>query len=236
VGFLFKPEAMKKPSLKSLQLRKERHENRLASYGLDYAVSDIGLFDETQYTFVHPNQAAERLLILLGVAYAAYNFDESEKVMNWLKNENIWQAVSEKEKDFFRNPDPEEGEKQTLSWRFESAYILAWCLKKVSSPPDPGSECKEDQVNEFLKHIPPVGSSSERFFTGLKFVPLSDISDEFLFYKTATAYFQNIRTQDKENTSQVHIKASFERYAALAWIRSSGTGTDWDALTVQVEK
>src|SRR4028119_124125 len=99
---------MSKPSKKSLHLRQERLENRLASYGLDDALSDIRLFDETQYTFVHPNQAAERLLILLGVAYAAYNFGESEKVMNWLKNENIWQAVSEKEKSFLRNPDPEE--------------------------------------------------------------------------------------------------------------------------------
>ena len=236
MGFLFKAENMVKPSKKSLQLRKERLENRLVSYGLDNTISDIALLDESQYTFVHPAQAAERLLILLGVAYAAYNFGESEKVMNWLKNENIWQAVSEKEKDFFRNPDPEEQEKQSLSWRFESAYILAWCIKKVSSPADPGTECKEDQVNEFLKHVPPVGSSAEGFFTTLKYIPLSDIHDEFLFYKIATAYFENIRLKDKENTSQVNIKSCFERYAALSWLESSGTGSDWDAITTQTEK
>jgi hypothetical protein len=227
---------MKKPSKKSLLLRKEKLETRLANYGLDNAITDIGVLDETQYNFVDPTQAAERLLILLAVSYAAYNFSESEKVMNWLKKENIWPAVSDREKEFFRNPDPEEEEKQGLSWRFETAYMLAWALGKVSVPPDPRSECGEKHIQEFLQHIPPVGSPAEEFLFDPQFRTLADISDENHFYEIATVYYKNIRVLDKENTSSVHEKASFERCVALAWLRSSGSGSDWDTIVAKLMK
>ena len=222
---------MKKPTVKSLQLRKEKLETRLRRFGLDNTIKEPVFFDETKYSYVHPRQAAERLLILLAVSLTAYNFDESEKVMDWLKREELWKSVSAKEKEFLRNPDPEDDEKQNLSWRFEGAYMLAWTLKKVSSSPEPGSECKEEQVNEFLKTVPTVGSFTEKFFLRLSFRPLFEILDENLFYETATVYFRNLVAQDKENTSQVHAKASFERNLVLNWLRQSGDKSDWDAIS-----
>lgn len=221
---------MKKPSIKSLQLRKEKLDAKLRKFGLDNTITDITLFDETQYNYVHPREAAERLLILLAVAFTAYNFDESEKVMDWLKKEQHWKSVSPKEKEFFRNPDPGEEEKQTLSWRFEGAHILAWALGKVPSSAEPGSECNKEQINEFLKNVPIVGNSTEKFFNGLQFRPLPDILCEMLFYEIANAYFRSLAVQDKENTSQVHPKASSERHLTLSWLRSSDE-SDWDILT-----
>ncbi|HET9277516.1 MAG TPA: DUF4272 domain-containing protein, partial [Flavitalea sp.] len=137
---------MKKPSLKSLQGRKDELAKKLGRYELDNTVSDIQLFDYTLYNYVEPSEAAKRLLILLAVSFTAYNFNESEKVMDWLKKEELWKSVSDMEKRFFRDPDPYDEDKQNLSWRFEGAYMLAWCLNKVDFAPKPESECSEQQV------------------------------------------------------------------------------------------
>jgi hypothetical protein len=236
MGFLFLNVYMKKPSKKTLQLRQERLEMRLMLYGLENNMENPGLFDETQYNFVHPVQVAERMLILLAVSYTAYDFNTSEKVMDWLKQENIWKAASEKEKEFFRNPDPDEEEKQKLSWRFEGAYTLAWVLGKVNFPADPTKECEAEQIRDFFKYIPSVGSSTNDLFTRPDYRPLSEVIDETLFYDTVINYFRKIRREDKENTSPVHVLASPERNNALAWIQSSGTESDWDALTTPAEK
>ena len=221
---------MKKPTVKSLQVRKEKLEARLKNYGLDNTITDSILFDETKFEYVHPQEAAERLLILLAVASTAYNFDQCEKVMDWLKKEQLWKAVSANEKEFFRNPDPSDEEKQKLSWRFEGAYILAWALNIVSAAPDPGRECNEIMISEFLMSVPTVGSETENFLSGLHYRPLKEIFDENLFYENATAYFRNIIKKDKENTSQVHSKASFERCIVLNWLKNPGE-TDWDTIS-----
>jgi len=229
VGFLFQLIHMKKPSKKSLALRKEKLESRLRAYGLDNDIPPINVTNEYN-AFVHPQEAAERMLILLAVALSAYNFEEAERIMDWLKKEDLWKSVSDKEKEFFRNPDPGDEEKQNLSWRFEGAFMLAWALGKVSSPAEPGNECNEEQINEFFKHVPTVGTITYEFFSGLKFRAFEDILDENLFYKNATVYFKTILIQDKENTSQVHKKASFQRSLALSWLQNPDEKLHWDAI------
>ena len=219
---------MKKPSASILQKRKDKLKVRVEQYGLENIEFGPVLLDETQYQHVEAIQTAERLLILLSIAYTAYNFDESEKVMDWLKNEDLWRSVSPNEKEFFRSPEPGDEEKQKLSWRFEGAYILAWALEKVSIAPNPGSECSQQEVSEFLQSVPPVGSSTGEFFAGLKYRRLPEIIEESLFYEIATKYFKTIVIQDKENSSQVHSKASVERYLALKWLLSGKEKLDWD--------
>lgn len=230
-GIFFQPTDMKKPSVKSLETRKRKLEERLTKYELDNTITDIVFFDPTRYNYVDPIEAGERVLILLAIAFTAYNFNQSEKVMDWLKKEQLWKSVSDKEKEFFRNPDPSDEETQTLSWRFEGAFMLAWSLDKVPSAPDPESECNEQQVNEFVKHVPAVGSATDDFFSGLRYRPLTEILDESLFYKTTSAYFKNLVTEDKENTSSVHAKASHQRHLVLNWICNSESESDWDTIT-----
>ena len=213
-----------------MQLRKEQFVERLGKYELDNTITDLESFDPTTYNYIDPAEAAERLLVLLAVSFTAYNFDESEKVMDWLKKEHLWKSVSDAEKQFFRDPDPSDEEKQTLSWRFEGAYMLAWCLGKVSSPPRPESECSEQEVSEFLKHVPAIGSSTGEFFSGISYRSLSEVVDEMLLYQIAGAYFRKLIKEDKENTSSVHAKACSERLQVLRWLIDGASGLGWDLI------
>ena len=228
MGFLFQSADMKKASLKSLQFRKNQLVERLRIYELDNTITALESFDPGNYNFIDPTEAGERLLILLAISFAAYNFDETEKVMNWLKKEELWQSVSEAEKQFFRDPDPDRDEKQKFSWRFEAAYMLAWCLGKVSSRPRAESECSEQQVSEFLQQIPSMGSSTSAYFDGLGYRSLSEILDETLFYQVTDSYFKALVSEDKENTSSVHAKACRERFRVLSWLTLDNH--DWDSI------
>jgi Domain of unknown function (DUF4272) len=218
---------MKKKPKESLASRLTNLENRLEEYGIDMD-AELTLHDET-FNAVHPQEAAERLLILLAVAVTAYNFEDSEKVMDWLKREQLWKAVSPKEKEFFRDPAPADEEQQDLSWRFEGAYILAWALEIVPTPPDPARECNEEQIAQFSQHVPAVGSTTEEFFSGLDFTRQHFIVDEHLFYQYAVSYLNNLSTRHKENTSKVHVKAATQRHMALNWLLK-GKNSDWDAI------
>ena len=217
---------MKKPSLKSLQGRKDQLAQKLGRYELDNTVPDIDLFDYTLYNYVDPDEAAKRLLILLAVSFTAYNFNESEKVMNWLKKEGLWKSVSDMEKGFFRDPDPSDEDKHNLSWRFEGAYMLAWCLNKVDFAPRPESESSEQQVGEFLRNVPAVGNATNEFFADLRYRSPAEILDETLFYQVTEKYFRSLIKEDKENTSSVHAKASVERLRVLTWLYSASP--NWD--------
>ena len=217
---------MKKPSSKSLQARKDKLGERLRRYELDNILSDPELFDHTKYNYIDPTKAAERLLILLAVSFTAYNFGESEKVMNWLKTEELWQSVSDKEKEFFRDPDPSDEEKKVLSWRFEGAYVLAWCLEKIEFAPKPEAECGQQQVAEFFDQVPAIGTNTAEFFDDLRYRSLHEIVDESLFYQVTEKYFRDLAKKDKENTSSVHAKACVERFRVLTWLTSDKP--DWD--------
>ena len=222
---------MNQSDLKVFLKRKEKIEARLIQHGIDdYLIIDLSRLDKKVYKFASPEEAAQRLLILLAISFTAYNFDESEKVMDWLKTENLWKAVSEKEKEFFRDPDPGEEEKKNLSWRFEGAYVLAWALKKIRSVPNPGNECNEGEVKEFLSTIPTIGSPTQLFLKNLRFRPLDEILDENLFAELATDYFHNLQVTDKANTSTIHARAVYERLLALNWLRRFENNNDWDKI------
>ena len=191
-------------------------------------------YDEQAYDPVSPNQAAKRMFALIAVSMAAYDFDQSEKLMEWLKKENLWASVTENEKLFFRDPSPSDQLKQELSWRFEAAYIFAWALQKVEALPAPSSELKEKEVRDFLTNVPGPGRSTAAVLNIAAFRNITEIVDEKLFYQSAMMRLNYQRDNHLENSISVQPMAAFERYAALLFILG-GNSTSWDELTMVEE-
>ena len=211
--------------------RKAQIEEKLRSHHIDEIFFPAAaLYAEKNYAPVLPSAAGQRLLTLLSISFAAYNFDDAEKVMDWLKTGEIWKSVSEKEKTFLRDPAPSEKEKQELSWRFEGAYLLAWCLQQVPELPLPSGELDETKVKSFFQTIPAVGKPMDEFLQNLKYRPLSAIIDEKLFYESCILCFNHQRAADLENSTSVHPRAALERYPVLAYVLM-GNKISWDELT-----
>jgi hypothetical protein len=176
-----------------------------------------------------PEETAARMLILLSVAFCASNSAEADKISNWLKKEDLWQAVSDNEKLFFREPESSDEEKAKLSFQFEGAYMLAWVLGRVEVYPDPSSECDMEFVSDFFANVPSVLAETDNLFEDLAYERITAIHDEYLFYKMATLYFKHIKKTDKENTSNVHKAAASQRYLVLEWLLNPDN-TEWDEL------
>ena len=217
--------------LNTLANRKQQLEERLRAHHIEekFFPSEDS-YGEKNYDPVLPKEAGDRLLTLLAVSFAAYNFDDAEKTMDWLKTGEVWKSVSEKEKAFFRDPAPAETEKQELSWRFEGAYMIAWCLQQVNELPSPSGELGQGLVMQFVQRIPPVGKPVKEFLDQLKFRALPAIIDEKLFYESCMLWFSHQRKADLENSTSVNPRAAFERYPALAYVLL-GKKLNWDELT-----
>ena len=191
-------------------------------------------YDEKSYAPITAEEIAKRMFVLIAISMAAYDFDQSEKLMEWLKKENLWNSVTENEKLFFRDPAPTDQLKQELSWRFEAAYLLAWSLKKVKKLPDPSSELKETEVRDFLMNIPGPGKSTSELLASAQFRSSIEIIDEKLFYQSAMMRLNYQRDNHLENSISVQPMAAFERYAALLFILG-GNSISWDELTLVEE-
>ncbi len=176
-----------------------------------------------------PETAAARLLLLLCVSLCASNSEMTDKIANWLKTEDLWQFASENEKYLLRSDDADEAERAKLSFRFEAAYMLAWALGFVDEAPDPSSECDPELVTAFFSNIPALFTETEDFLADAAFRRISVLHDEFLFYKMTALYFSHIKETDKEDSSNVHPAAAYERYIVLSWLFDTDD-MGWDEL------
>ena len=198
-----------------------------------YGIQDVPLTalpENITSVIKDPEEAAARMMILLSVAFCASNSAEADKIADWLKKEGLWQAISENEKQFFREPETTDELKAKLSFQFEGAYMLAWALGKVEVFPDPSSECGLELVGDFFGNVPPLLAETDSLFEDAGYLRTSAIYDEYLFYKMAALYFKHIKKADKENTSNVHKAAAHQRYLVLEWLLNPGD-PEWDELT-----
>jgi hypothetical protein len=197
-----------------------------------YGIQDVPLTaipENITEVIKDPEEAAARMLILLSVAFCASNSAEADKIADWLKKEDLWQAASENEKLFFREPETSDEEKARLSFQFEGAYMLSWVLRHVEVYPDPSSECDIELVSDFFANVPPLLAETNSLFENAGYLRTTAIHDEYLFYKMSALYFKHIMKTDKENTSNVHKSAAFQRYLVLEWLLNP-EDLGWDEL------
>ncbi|MBW8683601.1 DUF4272 domain-containing protein [Chitinophaga rhizophila] len=208
-----------------------RIEERLAQHGINnyqIAYPEYLRFDHLQ--FATPREVGCRVMILLAIAYTIQDSSKKYGIVNWLKNENIWGHVSRKEGDYLLgNMMVNDDAFMELSWRIESAYMLAWTLGLVQESPMPGHEVTEEQIRDLITHTPALGDHLEEFLSKLHFRSMEEIYDENIFYELTTAHYRDALFRGGKSTADIHIPASFERHFALNWLRRFMNKHDWDA-------
>jgi hypothetical protein len=218
-----------------LRAKKKKLETRLIDYGIkNYRVSHLPYLDHSNEKFQTEYDAGCRMMILYSIAYAVHNLNERTKIIQWFKDEKIWDKVSPNEKDFFNNPEPDENTLMDLSWRIESALTLGWCLKKVKSLPKLDYDNNEKEIEEFQQNVPELGDSLMLFLTELEFRDFNEIYEENLVNELATTYFRDLMFNGKNDETKINRFTSFERHQVLNWLRTSYadeseiTGELWD--------
>jgi hypothetical protein len=210
--------------------RKNELEKRLKSYGInEFQITNQQYFDFDENVFVSSLNAGRRMLILNAMSYVATETEDRPIIIEWLKEENLWNFMSLKEKSFIEGKRTNKKEIIEYSWQIENSYILAWALNLIKETPTSYSQLSEEQLEDFIEIIPSLGENVADFLQNLEFRNKTEIYDENLFHEQVTTYFRNILFNGKKDTSTIDSNVSFSRHYTLNWLRNYMGRVDWDA-------
>ncbi len=214
---------------KELRAKKKSLESRLINYGIyNYRISHLEYLDHTKESFQTPYEAGCRMMILYAIGYSVHNLDERSEIINWFKEENIWDKISLNEKEYLNDSNPNEDLLMDLSWRIESALTLGWCLNKVESLPKLDNDDNEKAIEAFQQNIPDIGDSLMLFLTQLEFRNIDEIYEENLLNEMATTYFRDLMFNGKKDKTKINRYTSYERHQVLNWLRQFMGIEAWD--------
>jgi len=222
-------ELLNKPENDALRARKKNLEIRLINYGIkNYRVSHLPYLIYENEKFRSTYEAGCRMIILYAIAYVVHSLEERPGIVNWLKEEKIWDKVSPQERDFFSNEMPDERTLMNLSWRIESALTLGWCLGKVKNLSPLDTDNNEKELEEFQLNVPELGKPLKLFLTTLQYRDLKDVYEENLLNEIATSYFRDLLFNEKKDETKINRFISFERHLVLNWLRTFMGNKEWD--------
>jgi hypothetical protein len=225
------PDKVYTPYQMELRKKKKQFESRLISLGIkNYRVSHLEFLDHSQETFQEPYEVGCRMLILYALAYVSQNLDERLSIVDWFKRENIWDKVSDNEKNFLYAHVPEEEKAIDISWGIEGALTLAWVLNIVKTLPEIDQGSQDDVFDHFFSSMPQIGTNTQEFLRHLSFRSLEEIYEENLVNEAATSYFRDILLSGREDETNINRMISFERHRVLNWVRQFLGVKDWDEI------
>jgi hypothetical protein len=114
-------------------------------------------------------QVAIRAIILQGVVAVASDVDP-EPVVEWFRNQGVWDYVTPLERSFLADPSSAgQGQRSRFSWQAEAEWALLWVVRKVEALGLPTSQCDSRRLGDEI--IPALGSDIEPFLASAEIRP-----------------------------------------------------------------
>lgn len=210
--------------------RKTRLERQLKERGISgLEIKHLPYLDFDESAFASAYEVGVRMIILYSCAYVAFNTDETEKVAEWLRKEELWQHVSPDEKELFQGKIKDPEKLVRFAWRLESAFTLAWTLNLIDVLHPPTSEVGDEQIAEFQDKMPKLGRTGlGSYLENLSLRNKGEMFEENVLNELATTYFRDLLFNGKTDTTDIDRYVSFERHYVLNWVRRFDDIADWD--------
>jgi Domain of unknown function (DUF4272) len=169
------------------------------------------------------DEVARRCVVLYAVLAAGHN-EPRDKLVAWLQQEGIWDAVSPQKSRFLRSESPSRDQCINATWRAEALLPLLWSLTRIAEMPSPTQLCDVQLIRGVL---PPIFGSVKEFIFSARLRSAAAIRDA-----TEEIYQIHWQVRDTQLNSKP-IPAGFnsgvvqERHYALNWLTGYG-GRHWD--------
>ncbi len=213
----------------TLQGRRERIEERLRKHGIsDTSIVFLRYLMFDDKVFATPYEVGCRIMILYAIVYSIEEPTKKEVVAKWLKNENIWEHVSDREAEYLEGAETDQEQINDFSWQLEEAYILAWALNLVKIRLSPNNSLTDEEMEEFFENVAPLGDDLKSFLNNLSYRDTEEIFEENIFYELTTAFFRELLFNGKEDTTDINRVVAFRRHKALNWLRRFMDIKDWE--------
>lgn len=196
------------------------------SYVLQLVAEDHDEDEDLEDEFRTALTCARRCVVLFGVVSAGHG-ENRKKIVNWLKEESLWEFVSENEKVFLEAQAPSEQQMIDATWRIEALSVLAWALQKIPSISNFRAPCEVNEIKAACSFY--LGSTKE-------FLGTSELRSEDEIYDVNE---MNYDSHWKVRDAQIHrrpvpdgIISSVvqERHHAINWLMGY-CGQEWDEVT-----
>lgn len=206
------------------QERKEKSENYLRK--LNTPINPyLPLIEEDETTIRAGRDISKRILILTYLNVIAEG-GAKKKIVNFLKDERLWDDVSEGEKNLIKKHELTKQDKINLSWRSESIWLMLWAINKVEDLGLPATQCS---VNEILDRLPGFLAPTKEFIetaTTRSTAEILNMSD--LIYRIHWATRQAILKREEAPVG-LNDSIIYERHYAINWITCYEE--NWDKVT-----
>jgi len=157
-------------------------------------------------------------MILYALAYTASQIDDREKIVNWLKRQNLWTHISPNQKEFFEGKITDEQKIIDFSWQGEGSYIIEWALNIIKETQIPTEQVSKEQLDTFTNVVPSLGTSLTGFLSNFYYRDTAEIYDENIFHELATAYFRDLLFRGDIDKTDIDRGISFIRHRTLNWL------------------
>ena len=163
-------------------------------------------------------------MVLTYLNYVSEEPDDREEVIKFLKEQALWNSVSNDEKDLF-SKELSDREHINISWRSEAIWLLLWVIKKMQTIDLPNDEVSIPQILELL---PDFMTDTKEFVQSASMRTVSEILDlSDLTYRLHWA----TRNSELNNLEALDLNSSIiqERHYAINWV--TYYEEDWDDIT-----
>ena len=174
-----------------------------------------------------PDEVARRALALFSVVGLALGA-ERELVLQWLRENELWDALSPIEAGFIDSSPPSRKQVINATWWSERLVILLWALGEVEQLP---AADKQYDTREFQEVLPPFADISVPAFVARAALrpdaELIEMADSMLGLHWAA---RNAELTDRASRAPVDIEIIQERHHAINWVIGYD-GAPWDDVT-----
>lgn len=205
--------------------RKASTEEYLNSVGVPLNLNLPRVEDDSEVKLRDALDVARRSLVLYSMSAVGYGA-ESQRAVNWLRVQNLWDFVSPDEKAFLTNEDPSEQQVVEASWRVESLWTLLWSMGKIDYLDFPTDTCDVEKVQDLM---PVPDSDCEGFLADSTLRSLPEVLDQVdMIYRIHWAV-REAQLTGQAIPCSLNPSVVYERHYALNWL--VGYADQWDDIT-----
>ena len=211
---------------KTAEQRKKQTEKYLKSLNIPF-IEHLPLIEEESEVKIRTAQEiAERILVLVYLAYVSEVVDERENVIDFLKTNSLWDKVSPDEKELFQKEELTDQETANISWRSEGVWLLLWTINKVEKLDLPTEQV---EIPEIVSRLPEFLTDPTEFIKNANVRPTTEILDASdLIYRLHWAT-RNADLNNQPMPANLDLSIIMERHYAINWV--TFYADEWDEVS-----
>jgi hypothetical protein len=211
---------------KTAEQRKKQTEKYLKSLNIPF-IDHLPLIEEENEVKIRTAQEiAERILVLVYLAYVSEVVDERENVIDFLKTNSLWDKVSPDEKELFQKEELTDQETANISWRSEGVWLLLWTINKVEKLDLPTEQV---EIPEIVSRLPEFLTDPTEFIKNANIRPTTEILDASdLIYRLHWAT-RNADLNNQPMPANLDLSIIIERHYAINWV--TFYADEWDEIS-----